>query len=578
VNGRILIVDDEESIRFTFHSFLSKEGHEVFTAPDFESALKTIGRNNLDVIFADIVLGGRTGIDLLKEAKTQNLRCPVIMITGQPTLDTATESVRLGAFDYLVKPVRKDAILHSTRLALRHKRLADEKEQIEAEKDRFRSNLEAIFRSVKDAIITVDNEMRVIEANPATGDICALLPREITGKKLAEVTSCMCSKSCVSVLKEALAHRRTIREYRTECRHPNRPKQVVILTVSPLRDRHEGFGGAVLVIRDVTRLSDLEEELRERYQFHNIVGKSQEMQDIYRLISDLAEVETTVLVTGESGTGKDLVAKALHHMGERSSRPLVVVNCSALAENLLESELFGHVRGAFTGAIKDRTGRFHVADGGTMILDEVGDISPKIQLKLLRVLEEKELERVGESVPVKVDVRVIATTNRDLRERVRQGEFREDLYYRLKVMEISLPPLRDRRGDIPLLVEHFRKRFNTRFKREIEGLSEEALKRFMAYSWPGNIRQLEHVMEHAFVLCRDRIISTTHLPPELEEPKESGESVREKTPQETRQEILDVLSKTGWNKAKAARLLSMSRQTLYRKLERHDLSHPSEKV
>jgi two-component system response regulator HydG len=578
VNGRILIVDDEESIRFTFRSFLSKEGHEVFTAPDFESALKTIGHKNLDVIFADIVLGGRTGIDLLKEAKTQNLRCPVIMITGQPTLDTAAESLRLGAFDYLVKPVRKDAILHSTRLALHHKRLADEKERIEAEKDRFRSNLAAIFRSVRDAIITVDNEMRVIEANPVTGDICSLFPPDITGKTLAEATPCMCSKSCVEVLKEALAHRHTVREYRTECRHPNRPKQVVILTVSPLLDRQGEFRGAVLVIRDVTRLSDLEEELRERYQFHNIVGKSQQMQDIYRLISDLAEVETTVLVTGESGTGKDLVAKALHHMGERRSRPLVVVNCSALAENLLESELFGHVRGAFTGAIKDRKGRFHAADGGTMILDEVGDISPRIQLKLLRVLQEKEFEPVGESVPVKVDVRVIATTNRDLRERVRQGAFREDLYYRLKVMEISLPPLRDRREDIPLLVEHFRKRFNTSFKKEIEGLSEEALKGFMAYSWPGNIRQLEHVMEHAFVLCRDRTISTTHLPPELEETKANGEPIREKTPQETRREILDVLTKTAGNKAKAARLLGMSRQTLYRKLERHNLNHPREKV
>ena len=328
----------------------------------------------------------------------------------------------------------------------------------------------------------------------------------------------------------------------------------------------------------MTRLSDLEEELRERYQFHNIVGKSQEMQDIYRLISDLAEVETTVLVTGESGTGKDLVAKALHHMGERRARPLVVVNCSALAENLLESEMFGHVRGAFTGAIKDRKGRFHAADGGTMILDEVGDISPRIQLKLLRVLEEKEFERVGESIPVKVDVRVIATTNRDLRERVRQGAFREDLYYRLKVMEISLPPLRDRREDIPLLAEHFRKRSNTSFKREIEGLSEEALKKFMAYSWPGNIRQLEHVMEHAFVLCRDRTISTTHLTAELEEPKESGEPTREKTPQETRQEILDVLSRTGGNKTKAARLLGMSRQNLYRKLERHNLNNLSKKV
>jgi len=198
------------------------------------------------------------------------------------------------------------------------------------------------------------------------------------------------------------------------------------------------------VCRDITLLRELERELRERHRFQNIIGRSKKMQDTYRLLEDLANLETTVLVTGESGTGKELVAKALHYSGQRSFHPFVAVNCSALAESLLESELFGHVRGAFTGAIKDKQGRFEAANGGTILLDEIGDISPLIQLKLLRVLQEKVFERVGESVPQKVDVRVIACTNKNLKEKVRRGEFREDLYYRLMVVEVALPPLRDR--------------------------------------------------------------------------------------------------------------------------------------
>jgi transcriptional regulator with GAF, ATPase, and Fis domain len=215
-----------------------------------------------------------------------------------------------------------------------------------------------------------------------------------------------------------------------------------------------------MVLHDDTHVADLEMELQEHRQFHRIVGRSQPMQKVYNLIKALANVQTTVLITGESGTGKELVAEALHLSGDRSHKPLVKVNCSALPESLLESELFGHVKGAFTGAIRDNIGRFHRADGGTIFFDEIGDVSPKVQLKLLRVLEEREFERVGSSAPTKVDVRLIAATNRNLMEKVSNGELREDLYYRLKVIEIMLPPLRDRREDIPLLVEHFRNGFS----------------------------------------------------------------------------------------------------------------------
>lgn len=574
MKGKILIIDDEEGIRISFQSFLSEEGYDVITAEDYDSAIKAITKNQVDLIFADIILGGYTGIDLLREVKNRDLQCPVILITGEPTLETAAESVRLGAFDYLTKPVLKEALLHAAKLALDHKALADEKDQIEAEKERYRSNLEAIFRSVKDAIITVDRNMRVIEANKATENICGIDPKEVFGKAFSDGPY-QCDKSCYKVLREVLKNKKTIKEYRSECRHQHRPKQVVVLTSSPLLDRGGKFIGAVLVIRDITRLSNLERELRERHQFHNIIGKSRKMQDIYRLLTDLADMETTVLITGETGTGKELVAKALHYSGARALKQLVIVNCSALSENLLESELFGHIRGAFTGATRDKQGRFQAADGGTILLDEIGDISPMIQIKLLRVLQEKEFERVGESTPLKVDVRVIAATNRDLKEKVRIGEFREDLYYRLNVMQIELPPLRERLEDVPLLVNHFCDLFNRSFEKRIDGISDEVLRTFMGYPWPGNIRELEHAIEHAFVLCRDRTITVDHVPSEIKEYTEIKKATPGKNSIEAPQVIVEALNKTGWNKARAARLLGISRQTLYRKIDKHRLTKPA---
>jgi transcriptional regulator with PAS, ATPase and Fis domain len=331
--------------------------------------------------------------------------------------------------------------------------------------------------------------------------------------------------------------------------------------------------GVVLVIRDVTLLRNVERELRERNQFQNIIGRNKTMQDIYSLLEDLTNLDTTVLVTGESGTGKELVARALHYSGNRAFKPFITVSCSALAESLLESELFGHVKGAFTGAIKDKQGRFQAADRGTILLDEVGDISPLIQLKLLRVLQEKEFERVGESTPQKVDVRVIASTNKDLKEKVKLGEFRQDLYYRLKVVEVALPPLRERLEDLPLLVDHFLRSFNERFDKSVEEISNEVLNTFMNYSWPGNVRELEHVMEHAFVLCHGLTITMHHLPADMRHYRQIGAAPPSSNQQvETltgREDILDALNKTGGNKAKAARLLGISRQTIYRKINDH---------
>ncbi len=449
-----------------------------------------------------------------------------------------------------------------------------EKREAEKKLAEERSRLEAIFGSVKDAIITVDADFRVIDANKSTESICGISVKEIGGKEFSECRS-HCGQACREVLKQTLEKKTAVREYRIECDHQQRPQQVVSASSSPLIDPQGNFLGAVMVIRDVTLLRDVERELRERNQFQNLIGRNKTMQNIYSLLEDLANLDTTVLVTGESGTGKELVARALHYSGNRAFKPFTTVNCSALAESLLESELFGHVKGAFTGAFKDKQGRFAAANGGTILLDEIGDISPMIQLKLLRVLQEKEFERVGESTPQKVDVRVIACTNKDLKEKVKKGEFRQDLYYRLKVVEVTLPPLRDRLEDLPLLVDHFRQNFNERFNKNIEGISSEVLSRFMDYSWQGNVRELEHVMEHAFVLCHGGTITLKHLPADIRSYEPVEESLRPKarvkSTEEEVAEIRNALSKTGWNKSKAARLLGIGRRTIYRKIEDYQL-------
>ncbi len=298
-----------------------------------------------------------------------------------------------------------------------------------------------------------------------------------------------------------------------------------------------------------------------------MAGMSPRMRSIFGMVRQLAAVDTTVLVTGESGTGKELIVEALHGLGPRAKGPLVKVNCSALSAGLMESELFGHVRGAFTGAVRDKVGRFDAAKGGTIFLDEIGDISPDIQLKLLRVLEQKEFERVGESVLRKADARVVTATNVNLWQKVKEGAFREDLYYRLRVMEVNLPPLRERTEDIPLLIEHFVRHFAQQLKRDVTGISSDLLSLFLRYPWPGNVRELKHAIEHAVVLCQSGNIGLAHLPAELAAFGGPGRGPgADMDVPLGRGEILAALSRTDWNKAKTARLLNISRSTLYRKM------------
>ena len=499
-----------------------------------------------------------------------------VYLTGIPSksfiFETSTRAGLRKILEYSIS-LKKDS--KGTALGFRSiVRDITDRKRAEADVVKHRSRLRAIFRSVKDAIITVDTDLRVIEANQAAQTICGLETKQIIGKVFTEVPS-RCDHACHEVLLETLKRKSSIKGYQVECGNPQRPSQKSDLSCSPLMDKNGKFMGAVLVIRDVTRLNELERELAERSRFQKIIGKSRQMREIYKLMEDLADLETTVLITGDSGTGKELVAKALHNIGNRAFKPFVTVNCSALAENLLESELFGHVKGAFTGAVKDAQGRFETAQGGTIHLDEIGDISPRIQLKLLRVLQEKEFEKVGDSVTIRADVRIVASTNKNLKQKVMQGEFREDLYYRLKVVEIRLPPLRDRLEDVPLLVDHFFQKFNRIFNKRIEKLADEVLGVFMGYHWPGNIRELEHTIEHAFVLCRENTIYLRHIPAEIRELSLPGVASARKPPETDRTDIEAMLKQTDWNVAKAARLLGMGRRTLYRRISDYNLTRPS---
>ncbi|MCJ8501470.1 sigma 54-interacting transcriptional regulator [Desulfatitalea alkaliphila] len=574
---------------------------------NFESALKEAHRQYRQLIddlpdgYAEYDLEGnltafnQATIDTIKESREDLLNLPFKTFMDEQTAarvyQVYNEVYRTGipkkgeVFDI----IRKDGTIMTLECSISLKRVngkivgfrgiwhdITERKKAETDLANHRKRLQAIFGSVKEGIIAVNARGHVTDANSAIETICGVPIETILTTPHADAQT-PCCRSCHAVLQETLAQKTEIKERQIGCRRNDRPQQVVVLNSSPLVGDSGENMGAVLVIRDITELLGLEKELRGRYKFQNLIGKSKKMQEIYDLLETLASLETTILVTGQSGTGKELVAGALHYAGERANKPFVKVNCSALTESLLESELFGHVQGAFTGATKDRQGRFQMAEGGTILLDEIGDISPTLQLKLLRVLQEKEFERVGESVTRKVDVRIITCTNKDLKEKVRLGEFREDLYYRLKVMEIALPPLSDRMEDLPLLVSHFCSLFNARYKKSIDGVSNEALNRFANYDWPGNVRELEHVLEHAYVLCSGSVITMEVLPAEMRSPVPMARSANRGPSKKTKYstaEILDALEKTHWNKTKAARLLGLHRHTIHRKVKALQLINP----
>lgn len=450
---RLLVVEDERAQREMLEGFLRQQGFSVLSVDGGRKAVEAIRRGPFDLVFLDYKMPHMDGLETLVKMKKVNPELAVVMMTAYGTIETAVQSIKAGATDYLTKPIDLDELL-------------------------------LLIEKVSEKI---------------------LLQRE------------------------------------------NR---------------------------------ELKERLRERYEFDQIIYASGKMEEVLNLTGRVARSEATVLIRGESGTGKELIANAIHHTSARANKAFVKVNCTALPENLLESELFGHERGAFTGAIQRRIGRFEQAHGGSIFLDEIGDLSPALQMKLLRVLQEKEFERLGSNQTIRTDVRVIAATNRDLEEAVKKKLFREDLYYRLNVVAIFLPPLRERREDIPPLIDHFLKKYSKKNRRPLPRVSKEAKDLLLRYDYPGNVRELENIIERSMVVSRGDTITTEDLPFQVrDETRETklplegeGQSLQAILSRIERDLILKALDRHGGIQTKAAQSLGINERVLRYKMQKYGLS------
>ena len=457
MKSRVLVVDDEESIREFLEIMLRKEGYEVSTAEDGQQALDLIKRKTFDLVISDLQMPNLTGIELLKQVRDSYPDLLFMMITAFGTTETAVDAMKLGAYDYITKPFKIDEVRLNIANALRSQ------------------NLE------------VENRV-------------------------------------------------------------------------------------------------LKKELNKEYSFQNLVGNSETMHRIYEMIRRVSQTPTNVLVTGESGTGKEMVAKAIHYNGPLKERPFVTVNCGAIPESLMESEMFGHKKGSFTGAIVDKTGLFEVADGGTLFLDEVGELPLTIQVKMLRAIQERVIRRVGGTEDTKVEVRLIAATNRDLEDMVKAGTFRQDLYYRLNVINIKTPPLRDRPEDIPNLAVHFLKKYNDRLSKTIGGISAEAMEMLKKYDYPGNVRELENIVERTVALEGGATILPESLPPFVNTP--SGRKMASTHEIQVTSEGLDLdkvmgqiekellvkaIHAAGGVKKRAAKLLNITFRSMRYRVEKYSL-------
>ena len=447
--ARVLVVDDEEIVRESLSEWLQEDGYSVETAPDGNVALERIEAEPWAVVLLDLKMPGLDGLQVLEAAKKIRPDAQVIIMTAYATVDTAVKAMKIGAYDYLVKPFEPE-------------------------------------------------------------ELSLMMSKLVTQQELARENV---------LLKKAL---------------------------------------------------------KQQYKFQDLLSKDPKMQALFELAKVAARSSSTILILGGSGTGKELFARAVHAESHRSGGPFVVLSCAALTETLLESELFGHEKGAFTGATGRKKGKFELADGGTLFLDEIGDISSKLQLDLLRALEDQRFYRVGGTEPVRVDARIVAATNRDLKKAVDEGKFREDLYYRLNVIPLALPPLRDRPVDIPLLIEHFLDQFNAEMGKRLEGVSAEAMDLLMTHAWPGNIRELRNVLERAAVVAKGSVIEAGDLGLLHSEGGRSGEDSSASLREMERRHILNVLRGHGWNITQSAQALGIDRVTLYNKIKKYNLREEGE--
>jgi PAS domain S-box-containing protein len=434
---------------------------------------------------------------------------------------------------------------------------------------------EIILNSIADGVFTVDLEWRITFFNRAAEVITGVPASEALGMLCCEVfRATVCESTCV--LKFSLETGRPVINKSVAILRSDGREIPISVSTALLRDENGEVIGGVETFRDLSLVENLRREITRQYQFGDIISKSPRMMKLLAILPEVARSESTVLIQGESGTGKELLSRAVHSLSPRAKGPFVALNCGALPDTLLESELFGHVAGAFTDAKKSRLGRFAMAEKGTLFLDEIGDISPALQVRLLRVLEERAYEPLGSSRTVKADVRIVTATHRDLAVMVEDGTFRKDLFYRINVVKLELPSLAERKEDIPLLAEHFIERLNRLRNRNILGLSHEALAIFMRHDWPGNIRELENVLEYAFILCRGGLIEPACLPESLrgEVPLQAGIGAAATLQEIEKQAIGQALTRNEWRKMATARELGIDKNTLRRKMIRHGITGP----
>ena len=441
------------------------------------------------------------------------------------------------------------------------------------EADRF---FNVILNSIADGVFTTDNDGKITFINKAAEEITGFSSKEAIGHFCFDIFRAdICQTRCA--LKETLKTKKEITNLPVTILNKEGKKMPISISTAVLKNEKGQIIGGVETFRDLSTIEELKKELSQKYTLGDIISKNHKIHEIFNILPDIAESDSTVLVQGASGTGKELFAKAIHNLSRRKTKPFVKVNCGALPDTLLESELFGYVKGAFTDAKKDKPGRFALANEGTIFLDEVGDMSPSLQVKLLRVLQEKEYEPLGSTSPRKTDVRIIAATNKDLSKLVNEGKFRDDLFYRLNVVKIELPLLRERREDIPLLIDAFVQKFNAKMGKQVGGVSDQVLRLLLRYDYPGNVRELENIIEHAFVLCKGERIDLDCLPKEITVDQEKISSPTMPLPGETpidraEAEVIErTLKKYHGNRIKTAKELGLDRTTLWRKIKKHAL-------
>ena len=452
----------------------------------------------------------------------------------------------------------------------------DRKDEASSADARISRDRDIILDSINEGVFTVDEHWRITSFNRAAEEITGIPRSRAVGQPCKDIfRTNICERRCA--LAETMRTGKPIIGKRITMLDIEGRQKPMSVNTALLKDQRGNIIGGVETFSDLSRIERLRKEIRREYEFADIIGRSHRMRELFDILPSIAESSSTVLIEGESGTGKELIARAIHSLSPRRRRPFIAVNCGALPDTLLESELFGYKAGAFTDAKKDKPGRFALAEGGTLLLDEIGDVSPAMQVRLLRFLQEKVYEPLGSLKSFKSDVRVIAATNRDLARLVKKGRFREDLYYRVNVMKLEVPPLRERLEDIPHLVAHFIARFNSLQGKEVAGISDDALACLMSHDFPGNVRELENIIERAFVLCRTGEIETAHLHSWICESELGGEAQQRGQLSLEQMEaafLVNALRRHNWNRTRTAEALGMHKTTIFRKIKALGLKVP----